>query len=167
MALCLWLLPWGQCVHTITKWLGEAPTMTMSPKLPSPGCWREPNHFWGSPCLLPTTNQCTPKFTPFWACPYHNSPPIEDRISKFRPKIHHSTVKILIDFDWHWPSIWFLISKPLPNWPFCMYLVRSSLALFSEPISGFQATPCMWSDLKVCQGEWSNSRNNHWNSPLP
>ena len=32
--------------------------------------------------------------TIFWACPCHHSPPIQDKISKFGPKMHLSTVKI-------------------------------------------------------------------------
>ena len=51
------------------------------------------------------------KFTPFWACPCHNSPPIEVTISKFRTKMHLSTVQIPTNFglDWNWSSIQFLI----------------------------------------------------------
>ena len=54
------------------------------------------------------------KFTPFWACPCHNSPPIEVTISKFGTKMHLSTVQIHTNFglDWNWSSIQFLISNP-------------------------------------------------------
>ena len=52
--------------------------------------------------------------TIFWACPCHHSPSIQDKIFKFGPKMHLSTVKIPVNFglDWHCPSISFLISKP-------------------------------------------------------
>ena len=60
-------------------------------------------------------SNCTPKskFTPFWACPGHNSPPIEVTISKFGTKMHLSTVQIPTNFglDWNWSSIQFLISN--------------------------------------------------------
>ena len=51
------------------------------------------------------------KFTPFWACPCHNSPSIEVTISKFGTKMHLSTVQIPTNFglDWNWSSIQFLI----------------------------------------------------------
>ena len=65
------------------------------------------------------------------------SPPIEVSISKFRPKMHLSTVKVPIDFglDWTWSSVSFLISnlcfstKLCVCYSFasvCMYLVRPS-----------------------------------------
>ena len=34
------------------------------------------------------------KFTPFWACPHHNSPPIQARITKFGPEMQNTLVKI-------------------------------------------------------------------------
>ena len=54
------------------------------------------------------------KFTPFWACPCHNSPPIIVTISKFGTKMHLSTVQIPTNFglDWNCSSIQFLISNP-------------------------------------------------------
>ena len=54
------------------------------------------------------------KFTPFWACACHNSPPIVVTISKFGTKMHLSTVQIPTNFglDWNWSSIQFLISNP-------------------------------------------------------
>ena len=36
------------------------------------------------------------KFTPFWACSHHNSPPIQARITKFRPEVQNTLVKIPI-----------------------------------------------------------------------
>ena len=33
------------------------------------------------------------KLTPFWACPYHNSSPVQARITKFGPEWHNSAVK--------------------------------------------------------------------------
>ena len=46
------------------------------------------------------------KFTPFWTCPHHNSPPIQARITKFGPKVLNTVVKIPIVFggNWPWPS---------------------------------------------------------------
>ena len=38
------------------------------------------------------------KFTPFWACPHHNSPPIQARITKFGPEMQNILVKIPIVF---------------------------------------------------------------------
>ena len=32
------------------------------------------------------------KFTPFWACPHHNSPPIQARITKFGPEVQNTLV---------------------------------------------------------------------------
>ena len=40
------------------------------------------------------------KFTPFWACPHHNSSPIQARITKFGPKVQNTLVKIPIVFEW-------------------------------------------------------------------
>ena len=64
----------------------------------------------------PSRSNWTPKskFTPVWACPCHNSPPIEVTISKFGTKMHLSTVQIPANFglDWNWYSIQFLISNP-------------------------------------------------------
>ena len=37
-------------------------------------------------------------FTPFWACPHHNSSAFQARSTKFGPKRHLSTVKIPINF---------------------------------------------------------------------
>ena len=61
---------------------------------------------------------------PFWACPCHNSPPIEVTISKFGTKMHLSTVQICTNFglDWNWSSIQFLISNPDQIEPF-MYII--------------------------------------------
>ena len=71
--------------------------------------------FWGDwPWLSRSNLTSKSKFTPFWACPCHNSPPIEVTISKFGTKMHLSTVQIPTNFgiDWNWSSIQFLISNP-------------------------------------------------------
>ena len=34
------------------------------------------------------------EFTPFWACPHHNSLPIQARITKFGPEGENSLVKV-------------------------------------------------------------------------
>ena len=46
------------------------------------------------------------KFTPFWACPHHNSSPIQARITKFRPEVQNTLVKIpiILGGNWPWPS---------------------------------------------------------------
>ena len=64
------------------------------------------------------------KFSPFWACPCHNSPPIEVTISKYGIKIHLSTVQIPCNFglDWNWSSIEYLISNP-DQIELCMYII--------------------------------------------
>ena len=36
------------------------------------------------------------KFTPFWACPHHNSSPIQARITKFGPEVQNTLVEIPI-----------------------------------------------------------------------
>ena len=57
------------------------------------------------------------KFSPFWACLHHNSPPIQARITKFGPEVQNTLVKIPIVFfvffflgggggggNWPWPA---------------------------------------------------------------
>ena len=46
------------------------------------------------------------KFTPFWACPYHNSSPIEARITKFGPDVQIHWLWSLLFWrpNWPWPS---------------------------------------------------------------
>ena len=34
------------------------------------------------------------KFTPFWACPHHNSSPIQAMITKFWPQVQNNLIKI-------------------------------------------------------------------------
>ena len=71
--------------------------------------------FWGD-WHWPSRSNLTSKskFIPFWACPGHDSPPIEISISKFGTKMHLCTVQIPTSFglDWNWSSIQFLISNP-------------------------------------------------------
>ena len=43
------------------------------------------------------------KFTPFWTCPRHNSPPIQARITKFRTEVQNTLVKISIVLGGNWP----------------------------------------------------------------
>ena len=43
------------------------------------------------------------KFTPFWACPHHNSSPIQARITKFGPEVQNTSVKIPIGLGCNWP----------------------------------------------------------------
>ena len=46
------------------------------------------------------------KFTPFWACPHHNSSLIQARITNFGPEVQNALVKIpiVLGGNWHWPS---------------------------------------------------------------
>ena len=46
------------------------------------------------------------EFTPFWARLNHNSLPIQARITKFRPEVQNSFVKvcIILGGNWPWPS---------------------------------------------------------------
>ena len=75
---------------------------------------------WPSRSNLTSKSQ----FTPFWACPCHNSPPIEVTISKFGTKMHLSTVQIPTNFglDLKWSSIQFLISN-LDQIELFMYII--------------------------------------------
>ena len=43
------------------------------------------------------------EFTPFWACPDHNSLPIQARITKFGPEVGNSLVKVPIILGGNWP----------------------------------------------------------------
>ena len=43
------------------------------------------------------------EFTPFWACPDHNSLPIQARITKFGPEVENSLVKVPIVLGGNWP----------------------------------------------------------------
>ena len=60
------------------------------------------------------------KFTPFWACPHHNSSPIQARITKFGPEVQNTLVKIpiVLGGNWPWPSRsdWTPKSKFTPFW---------------------------------------------------
>ena len=57
----------------------------------------------------PSRSNLTSKseFTPFWACPDHNSSPIQVRITKFGPEVENSLVKVPIILGSNWPQIWF------------------------------------------------------------
>ena len=43
------------------------------------------------------------EFTQFWACPDHNSLPIQARITKFGPEVENSLVKVPIVLGGNWP----------------------------------------------------------------
>ena len=43
------------------------------------------------------------EFTPFWACPDHNSSPIQVRITKCGPEVENSLVKVPIILGGNWP----------------------------------------------------------------
>ena len=64
------------------------------------------------------------KFTPFWACPQHNSPPIQARITKFGPAVQNTLNKVpfvvrAIDLDLQ-GQIWLKKTKfpVLPHWKY-------------------------------------------------
>ena len=46
------------------------------------------------------------KLTQFWACPHHNSSPIQTRITKFGPDVQYTLVNIpvIVEGDWPWPT---------------------------------------------------------------
>ena len=94
----------------------------------------------------PSKSNWTPKskFSPFWACPCHNLPPIELTVSKFGTKMHLSTMQIPTNFglDWNWSSIQFLISNPGQ-----LSFLCTSLAFFSET-SWFES----WENWKNSEG---------------
>ena len=60
----------------------------------------------GSNWLWPSRSNLTSKseFTPFWACPDHNSLPIQARITKFGPGVENSLVKVPIVLGGNWLS---------------------------------------------------------------
>ena len=83
----------------------------------------------------PSRSNLTSKseFTPFWAGPDHNSSPIQVRITKFRPEVENSLVKvpIILGGNWPWPSRSYLIQTVEFFYQtylrcFCKYLVRPS-----------------------------------------
>ena len=83
----------------------------------------------------PSRSNLTSKseFTPFWACPDHNSSPIQVRITKFWLEVENSLVKvpIILGGNWPWPSRSNLIKTAeffyQTYWRcFCKYLVRPS-----------------------------------------
>ena len=53
----------------------------------------------------PSRSNLTSKseFTNFWACPDHNSSPIQVRITKFGPEVENSLVKVPIILGGNWP----------------------------------------------------------------
>ena len=59
---------------------------------------------WPWPSMSNLTSKS--EFTPFWACPDHNSSPIQVRITKFGPEVENSLVKVPIIWGgkWPWPS---------------------------------------------------------------
>ena len=101
-------------------------------------------------------------FTSFWACPHHNSSAVQDRITKFGPKTHLSTVKIQLNFglDWFWSSLSFSILNPifLPNL-FALFLYYiwwdSSLVNISETIAGDQSNHLgFWQNKSFVTNDW-------------
>ena len=64
------------------------------------GLWTD--QFWPSSSNLTWKSQ----FTPFWACPHHNSPLFHARITKFAPDVQNTLVKIpiVLGGNWPWPS---------------------------------------------------------------
>ena len=60
---------------------------------------------FGGNWLWPSRSNLTSKseFTPFWACPDHNSSPIQVRITKFGPEVENSLVKVPIILGGNWP----------------------------------------------------------------
>ena len=73
--------------------------------------WTELNWTVKVPIVLggnwpwPSRSNLTSKseFTQFWACPDHNSLPIQARITKFGPEVENSLVKVPIVLGGSWP----------------------------------------------------------------
>ena len=57
------------------------------------------NWHWPSRSNLTSKSE----FTQFWACPDHNSLPIQARITKFGPEVENSLVKVPIVLGGNWP----------------------------------------------------------------
>ena len=101
-------------------------------------------------------------FTSFWACPPHNSSAVQARITKFRLKMHLSTVKIPINFglDWFWSSPSFSILKPifLPNlFALFLYYIKwdPSFVNISETIAGDRSNQIgLLTEHKFCRKLW-------------
>ena len=69
--------------------------------------WLRSLWFWGNwPWTSRSNVTSKSEFTPFWACPDHNSSPIQVRITKFGPEVENSLLKVPIIFGgiWPWPS---------------------------------------------------------------
>ena len=67
--------------------------------------WLRSLLFWGGNWPWPSRSNLTSKseFTQFWACPDHNSLPIQARITKFGPEVENSLVKVPIVLGGNWP----------------------------------------------------------------
>ena len=119
-AIFTWGQFWPQCVwRCLCVWAcvracaceGQLPPKTIE-TLTKVFCSFGPNFVilaWTGPEL--SRGQASDWYThthtsPFWACPHHNSLPIQARIAKFGPKVQNSLVKILIVWggNWPWPS---------------------------------------------------------------
>ena len=118
-SVCLCVRP-SVCVfgkHLLVRAITHHPFKLGSPNLDH-RCkrpWLRSLLFWGWLNLtFKVKLNSKSKFTPFWACPCYDSPPIEVTISKFGTEMHLSTVQICTNFglDWNWSSIQFLISNP-------------------------------------------------------
>ena len=72
-----------------------------------------------------------PSFS-LWVCPRHKSQQIVVRISIFEPKMHLSTVKVLIDFgiDWASSSVVFLNSNLLFSTKLCVSYSFASVCIY-------------------------------------
>ena len=92
-----------------------------TPKLGSPNLdhrckrpWLRSLLFWGWLTLtFKVKFNFNSKFTPFWACPWDSSSPIQARATKFRPEVQNTLVKIpiVLGFDWAWHVKFNLFSK--------------------------------------------------------
>ena len=95
------------CVnHLLVRLITQDPFKLGSPNLDQ-RCkrpWLRSLLFWGAIDLDLQGQNLTSKseFTPFWACPDHNSLPIQARITKFGPEVENSLVKVPIVFGGNW-----------------------------------------------------------------
>ena len=96
------------CVnHLLVRAITQDPFKLGSPNLDQ-RCkrpWLRSLLIWGGQLTLTSRSNLTSKseFTQFWACPDHNSLPIQARITKFGPEVENSLVKVPIVLGGNWP----------------------------------------------------------------
>ena len=121
------------------------PRDNSTPKLGSPNLdhrckrpWLRSLLFWGWLTLtFKVKFNFDSKFTPFWACPWDNSSPVQARATKFGPEVQNTLVKIpiVLGVDWAWHVKFNLFSKSC--W--------------------FASLLCLWNICETCKNGWKQS----------